>query len=565
MTSEAEYAPIQTALRACELEQLDEQISHDALVHRLRGLASLAEELGDVERVGLRDAAVEVLVAAGYRSPASLVDAALGTHGHRDERGLQGQQLVLTDPDPWCDPVDGQAVVRELVDVVRRYVALPEEAAVAAALWAIHTHCHDASLVSPILAITSPEKECGKTITLTVLGALVPRSLPASSITPAAVFRAVEMYRPTLLVDEADSFLKEQEGLRNILNSGHHRAGAVVVRTVGDDYEPRTFSTWAPKAIAMIGTLPPTLESRSIGIRLRRRRPDEEVEPIRLDRLGKLEPLRMKLARWAKDNLETLRESDPPVPPKFRDRAADNWRPLFAIADVVGAEWPERARQAAVVLSETGDDLEAAPRVQLLADIREVFDQKGAVRMFSPQLVEALVEQEDRLWAEWRGGKAMTTVQLARLLRPFGVRPKQVRIAGEKGRGYERADFEDAFSRYLPAEPVHPVQPESGALSGPPTAPYADQGVPDASPARSPGPTGAVPGVPDGEDGAARQPLPEHVVQVVEYVHGHPGCSRRQVLESMPCEGPNQAEIALDALVATGASEFAHLRREDGR
>jgi putative DNA primase/helicase len=79
----------------------------------------------------------------------------------------------------------------------------------------------------------------------------------------------------SLLVDEADSFLGEKEELRGILNSGHTRDAAYVVRTVGDEHEPRRFSTWAAKAVAMIGHLPDTLADRSIIIPMRRRAPGE--------------------------------------------------------------------------------------------------------------------------------------------------------------------------------------------------------------------------------------------------------------------------------------------------
>jgi hypothetical protein len=108
---------------------------------------------------------------------------------------------------------------------------------------------------SPLLALTSPEKRCGKTTTLSLLTRLVPRPLLSSNISPAALFRIVEKYCPTLLIDEADSFLRDKEELRGILNSGHTRDAAYVVRTVGDDKEPCRFSTWAPKAVALIGRL----------------------------------------------------------------------------------------------------------------------------------------------------------------------------------------------------------------------------------------------------------------------------------------------------------------------
>src|SRR5262249_40625703 len=169
--------------------------------------------------------------------------------------------------------------------VIRQHVVLPDGSAEAMALWAVHTHVFDCFNHSPRLAITSPEKGCGKATALDVLRELVARPLPTSNVTASAVFRTIEIAIPTLLIDEADTFLKENEELRGILNSGH-RKGTPIIRTVGDDYEPRQFSTWAPAAIAMIGNLPSTLDDRSIAVRLRRRKPTERVQAFRSDRGG---------------------------------------------------------------------------------------------------------------------------------------------------------------------------------------------------------------------------------------------------------------------------------------
>src|SRR5581483_894715 len=153
----------------------------------------------------------------------------------------------------------------------------------------------------------------------------------ASNISAAALFRAVELWQPTLLVDEAETFLHEREELRGILNGGHTRATARVVRCDGDDLTPRVFSTWAPKVVAAIGSLPDTLTDQSIVLHLRRKTAAERVEPLRLDRLDRYEPLARRCARWAADVLEALRAVEPVEPGGLHDRAADNWRPLLAI------------------------------------------------------------------------------------------------------------------------------------------------------------------------------------------------------------------------------------------
>jgi hypothetical protein len=362
----------------------------------------------------------------------------------------QGQMLALTDPEPWPDPMNGAELLDDIARVFSRYVILPAGAADAAALWALHTYLIDVLQLSPILGVTSPQKRCGKSTLLDVLRALVRRAVGASNISAAALFRTVEAWTPTLLIDEADTFLAEREELRGILNAGHTRSTAQVVRTVGDDHEPRVFGTFCAKGLAAIGELPGTIEDRAIMIRMQRRAPGEHVERLRRDRIDReLEALRRKAARWAADRATAIRDAEPDVPEALNDRAADNWRPLLAIADAAGGAWRERARRAALLLSATGAAEDSDVRVQLLADIRDLFEELRADKLASETIVEALIKLENRPWPEWRRGKPITATGLARLLRPFGVASKTIRIGTDTPRGYERADFADAWHRYL--------------------------------------------------------------------------------------------------------------------
>lgn len=357
--------------------------------------------------------------------------------------------IDFADPERWPYRVEGAELLDELTAAASRHLVLPAGAAEAIALWVVHSHAHDSARISPILAVTSPTPECGKTTLLTLLGALVPRPLPASNITASALFRSVEKWAPTVLVDEADTFLRGSDDLRGILNSGHNRHNAWVIRTQGDDHEPRRFATWAPKAVALIGKLPETLASRSVPVELRRMGAGETVAPLRGDRLEHLEPLCRKAWRWAEDNGRDLRRHEPDMPTTLRGRAADNWRHLLAIADLAGGDWAKRARRAAEALSGRRSDQSAG--VMLLEDIRAIFDEKGAKVLPSAEIVEALGEMEDRPWPEWKAGRPLTQRQLARLLEPFKIAPRKFRATGYSPgtRGYERGAFEDAFSRYL--------------------------------------------------------------------------------------------------------------------
>jgi hypothetical protein len=368
----------------------------------------------------------------------------LGFDGADDK---QGHAIEFATSEPWPEPVHGAELLDEIAKAIGVHVIMAEHARYACALWVVHSYLLDHFMISPRLAIRSPVKGCGKTTLLDVLSRLVPRPLPAANVSPSAIFRVIEGHRPTLLIDEADTLFGEgDDALRGVLNSGHRRGGTVL-RVVGDDHEPRAFATYAATAIALIGALPGTLADRSIDIGLARRKPDETIMAFRLDRTGGLDTLARQCARWAQDHGERVGAIDPPVPAGLYNRAADNWRPLLAIAEAVDGLWPERAYSAA--LKTVGGDADEASRLELLlGDIRDVFDELKVDTVLSAELIENLVEIVPRPWAEYgKSGKPITQNKLVRLLKPLGILPENV--GRNRVRHYRRERFEEAFGRYL--------------------------------------------------------------------------------------------------------------------
>jgi putative DNA primase/helicase len=368
--------------------------------------------------------------------------------------GRAGVALGFDDIEPWPEVVDGISLLDQLARAVRRHLVLEPAAVDAIALWIVHTHAIDAGNVSPRLAITSPEKRSGKTTLLYLLSALVARPLTTANLTAASFFRAIDAMQPTVLIDEADTFLARNEMMRGVINAGHSRATASVLRSVvdgKDGWESRRFNVWAAVAIAAIGDLPGTIEDRSVKIALRRRRADEPVERFRIDRLAEYEPLARKAARWAADHDAVLSAADPEVPAELHDRAADNWRPLLAIADAAAGEWPERGRRAAIALTRDSAEKEA-PGIMLLGDLRELFAAEPSGVLFSKEIVAALAKREDRPWAEYRDGRPITKNQLAELVKKYGIPRNRTQRRGKRtDKGYRAEWFADAWARYLPA------------------------------------------------------------------------------------------------------------------
>jgi hypothetical protein len=365
-----------------------------------------------------------------------------------------GNDLGLVDPKPWDSPVNGAGLIQRIIEELQRYIVMPPHIAEVVALWVVHTYAFEFWRHTPRLAIRAADKGSGKSTMLDVLACVVRRAVKADSISTAVLFRVVDQYHPTMLIDEVDSFLCDNEELRGALNAGHSRMGKHF-RCEGDQHSIKAFKTFAPVATAGIGELPGTLADRSIDIVLKKKLATEHVDDFNEESPGDLPILGRMAARWVKDNEPALRAIKPVMPTSIHNRKADNWRPFLAIADVVGGEWPARARGLAEALTNGEEDNSIT--VMLLADIRDIFDNRGASRITSADVAEALEELEDRPWPEWRQGKPISANKIARLLNPFGIKPKNIKFpSGRVLKGYERAELEDAFSRYLsPIEPSH--------------------------------------------------------------------------------------------------------------
>jgi len=372
--------------------------------------------------------------ALGIR-PATL-DAEVDARRPQTNGTVQGTAVDFPDVEPWGTPVEGPDLLNEVSESLSRYVAMSRAAADVVALYSAHTHCFEAFSHTPRLNISSAEKNCGKTTTLDVMATIVARPLRAESMTPAVMFRLVALCKPTLLLDEVDSYrLDEAEELRGLLNAGHKRGG-VAYRCEGDSNTVRGFSVHTPVVLSGIGGIPPTLYDRSIIIKLDRAKPGEVAARFDSRRVGHETELCRKLARWADDNFDRLRECDPQLPETAYNRLADNWRPLFAIAEVAGGDWPQRVRAAFLALTTTADLDAQGVGTMLLFDIADLFVAEDTDRLPSNNIAESLTAIEGRPWAEWgKHRRPISPNQLAQQLRRFGISPRKIRFSDETLQG----------------------------------------------------------------------------------------------------------------------------------
>lgn len=364
---------------------------------------------------------------------------------------------LMCDPSPWHASVDTSLLLDEYAGVFRRHLVVEGVALPALALWGLYTFAHDDFNISSYLALWSAVKRCGKSLALECLGGVTRRPIGASNISAPATYRTIHDFAPTLLLDEYDRWLGHKEELIGILNSGHTRATAYVLRAVGPASTVMKFSTWCPKVMAGIGELPDTLKDRSVVIQLLRKTAGEKVQRIQgHDRIF-FAMLQSMALRWSIENeawLSLPHEYD--LSSLTSDRAKDVWAPLFAIAELAGEHWTEKARAAAKYHNEdTGDEEEL--RILLLEDLHQIFNEDFQDPISSTRICGRLRDLEDRPWSSYPAYPGIKPHNLAFLLKRFKIYPQLVRKGSTTFRGYRRADFQDAWNRYTPTLQAPPA------------------------------------------------------------------------------------------------------------
>ncbi|MEU6530493.1 DUF3631 domain-containing protein [Streptomyces sp. NPDC046928] len=375
------------------------------------------------------------------------------------------------------DRIDGAALLNEVEAFHRRFNVFPHEAAyVAVVLWDAHAHLLDCFESTPRLAFLSPEPGSGKSRALEIVETLVPNPMAAVDASAAALFRAVagvDGKRPTILFDEIDTIFGPKAGdneqLRGFINAGHRR-NRPMFRCVGDgaNQTVQAFHSFAAVAVAGLGYLPDTIRDRSVNIRMRRRARNESIEPYRT-RIHEKEgfALRDRLAKWAEQVSERVMNVWPTLPDGVTDRPADVWEPLLAIADAAGGDWPDRAREACVVLvaaSKAND--KGSLGVRLLTDLRDHV-MVGIDRLPTVAILDRLNALDDAPWADLHG-KPLDNRRLSRMLAEYmtadnePITSRNIKAAGSVLKGYYAADLRDAWARYCPPPPESPLPPLPG-------------------------------------------------------------------------------------------------------
>ena len=373
----------------------------------------------------------------------------------QERQGLELAKIatLTTDIEPYTSRVNGDELAHEILHIVKSHIVCNDAVAIAITLWIFFSWCVEVAYIAPIAWINAPMPRCGKTQLATLMGKMCKKPIMASSISPPALFRTIERYKPTFIIDEADSFFNGNVDLKNIINCGFSRDNPFVWRCVGDNNEPMPFDVFGAKVISGIGKLAPTVMDRSISLTLRRALPNERKQKVKNLPKATIETIKAKLARWTDDNIDTVAKAKPILPEHVYNREFDTWEILFQIADTLGDDWLQLITNACLFITQS-EPKQPSINEELLSDIKAVFEWQQVDRITTRDLLTALISVDEdgltKLWATINKGQPITDRQLATRLNEFKIKSSKINTSNEsQKRGYYLADFLDAFNRYL--------------------------------------------------------------------------------------------------------------------
>ena len=185
LRNEADTPPSQELATAIPANPANEQ--EPVSFEQYKDKAVLPEE--DLENAVKRLAAMKKLdyvqvrkaTAKRYDIPVGILDDLIREAQQESESNSDD---MFAEIEPWPEPVKGAELLSEIDRTIRRFIVCEPETARAATLWVTMTWFIDTVQVAPLAVITAPEKRCGKTQLLDLIGKMSCRPMFASSITP---------------------------------------------------------------------------------------------------------------------------------------------------------------------------------------------------------------------------------------------------------------------------------------------------------------------------------------------------------------------------------------------
>ena len=247
-----------------------------------------------------------------------------------------------------------------------------------------------------------------------------------------------------------DRYLAANEELNGIMNAGHTRRTANVVRLmeVAGDYIPTKFNVFSGKCLAGLGVQQDTMMDRSIIIKMEKRLANEAIEKKPLSFFDDEATRRSAIAKFVTDNAEDAKRQTVSVPHLGNDRAQDNWQPLFVVAELIGGHWPNLCLEAYKTIETiSGEDAKEqdAVAVRIFRELAPSIEKRMGSRIKASELHELLTSDPESEFYDWFNGKPLSAKRMKKILIEAGVRWFRI----SEGSFYRLDDLKSQIARYV--------------------------------------------------------------------------------------------------------------------
>jgi Protein of unknown function (DUF3631) len=378
-------------------------------------------------------------------------------------------------------------ILDDVYNYIGRFIWFPNDHyRVAATAWVAHTHLIDAfgseGFHTPRLAVLSPVKRSGKTRVLDIIELLVQSPESMIGPTPSAVYTLTgcSEVTPTLLIDEIGRMIDRKDfgDFATIVEAGF-KPGKTIPRTTFNSEGKRNierFKVYAPMLMAGIdnGRMPDTFIDRSITISMKRNIGKRLSFRPRMH-AAEGAALKERLSKWAIEMKDKVKDIEPIMPAELNDREQDKWEALYILCELVTdvtdvtavSGWLEKIRQASLEIATEDKDREDTGVGELIIkDITNIMNNDEFCvtdRMRTSEVVNSLLQIDTSPWSGFNHGRPLDGSGLARLLKPFKIRPQTIRFGKEDkdtDKGYYRSQFKDALEHMeTPVTSVTDVTP----------------------------------------------------------------------------------------------------------
>lgn len=369
-------------------------------------------------------------------------------------------QVGMPLPEPSEQVMTATKLAKQLYKTISKYIGCESYERKMLVLWILQTWFIDYVCYVPYLFIDSPEAECGKTQTLTLLMQTCRKAALFDSTTVASIPRVMTSDTPpTLLIDESDCQRLKFGAGRDFINGGYQRTSSVVKADLNDQTGILTFSAFGNKVFAGIDlcqVLNAATVSRGIVFRLKRRKASDGETCFKDMTIAALNPgwkkLREYLRRMEIDYAEEFEKSyiNEETPLDFPKgitsaRAKQIWRGIFVLAYLETKKYGDEtllnwAKEAMLQTRVDREDF-LSSKERFCRNLKEIIKNTEDSFISTQAICNALNENPEWGWCDMNNSKGISVRHVSLWIKSYGIESHREQYMDSKSMGFYTKDL----------------------------------------------------------------------------------------------------------------------------